>query len=287
MRNTFNNNFFTTNSAESFYWAGFIAADGCVTIKKDKYKDREYRQKVLRINLANKDYKHLEKFSDAIDYSGRILSTHNGMASLVVLRSDKIFDDLEKFNIVPCKSLIYTFPQWVIKDKNINHFMRGYFDGDGCFGKRMLKKEKYPQIIFSLCGTYVFLYDYMRVLENKCNITFKEPRKNKNIFEARYTGNSVVKNIRNFLYEGSTEQTRLDRKYNIVYDGILDNTERHKSRYVPIVGTNIYDGSEIHFDSFKSAEIANFIRQAICSCIGGRAKTHKNYIWKYAEQING
>ncbi len=50
---TCNENFFSYDSAENFYIAGFIAADG--SLQKRKYS------KILKICLSNNDLLHLEK----------------------------------------------------------------------------------------------------------------------------------------------------------------------------------------------------------------------------------
>lgn len=57
-----NENFFSLDTPESFYWAGFIAADGCIL----------KNLKVLEIGLGIKDKKHLKKFKSAIKYTGNI-----------------------------------------------------------------------------------------------------------------------------------------------------------------------------------------------------------------------
>ena len=49
IRYSFNERFFSEDSEASFYWAGFIAADGCL------YK------KTLSIGLSSKDKCHLQK----------------------------------------------------------------------------------------------------------------------------------------------------------------------------------------------------------------------------------
>lgn len=49
-------NAFTLDTQEGFYWAGFIAADGCILTRKG-------RKKSLAINLAIKDKKLLEELN--------------------------------------------------------------------------------------------------------------------------------------------------------------------------------------------------------------------------------
>src|ERR1035437_217839 len=102
-------NFFAQDNELSFYIAGFIAADGCIHhTSKNGYN--------LSINLSTKDIKFLININDILKSNKPIHSyknEYNG-ASVLHITSKKICDDLKRFNIVPAKSLIYTFPDWLI-----------------------------------------------------------------------------------------------------------------------------------------------------------------------------
>lgn len=171
--------FFKRENEDVFYWAGFIAADGCVRQRKNSKKELTNSYD-LYIGLALKDLNHLQKFKKCINFNGPIhniigknsLRNHNWNDSKKVelrITSKTIFDDLSKFNIVPRKTHIYTFPEWLKKHQLVHHFMRGYFDGDGSlfFSKQ---KNKSDQLFFSLRGTSQFLTDYRSILENNCNL---------------------------------------------------------------------------------------------------------------------
>ena len=131
------------------------------------------------------------------------------------ITSKEIFDDLSRFNIVPRKSLIYTFPEWLINHKYVNHFMRGYFDGDGSFYVINKNKET-PQVGFSLRGTQDFLKTYRSIFESNHLVKEREKdiRINSGIGVLEYGGNKVVNNIKDFLYKDSN--VCLERKRSIV-----------------------------------------------------------------------
>ena len=57
---THNENYFTTVSLDSAYWAGFIAADGCIT------------NGYLKIMISIVDSNLLENLKEAIKYSGPV-----------------------------------------------------------------------------------------------------------------------------------------------------------------------------------------------------------------------
>ena len=272
-----NDDYFQFDTSEIFYWAGFIAADGCVKLKNGKYKQ-------LSIGLARKDHNHVEKFKKAVGFSGSVhkIISQGHIRSEITISSGKLFDDLSRFNIVPCKSLIYTFPEWLVNHFNVNHFMRGYNDGDGSFYRSLNKGRTVEQLYFGLRGTKKFLIAYKQILEQNCKLrkSDKKPRANCGIYTLEYGGTRVVGQIRDFLYKDA-EQNKLERKYNIAYsDKFVKIPVDYKHKKV--VGTNIETGKELHFKSMKDTEKEGFLRQGVSACCRGKSTQHKGYTWKYA-----
>lgn len=205
-KNICDEDFFSRDNELSYYWAGFIAADGCV------YEYKSYKR--LRICLSIIDENHLIKFKNDIKTSANI-TYHNNIDKKycnIEISSFKIVKDLERFNVIPRKSLVYKFPE-NIDYTLINHFMRGYNDGDGCFCTLSRNENtKREQLRFSLRGTFIFLDKYSDILVENCNLTKNKIQKGK-IYTLQYGGNGVCKNIGNFLYSNST--VYLTRKFNI------------------------------------------------------------------------
>ena len=210
---SFNENAFANNTAEIFYWAGFIAADGCVFMDRVKYKK-------ISIQLSNKDMSLLRKLKEFLSFDGPIriaekltpASKVNKKYCSITIRSDKIFNDLARFNIVPQKTLTYSFPEWLIEHPMVNHFMRGYVDGDGGF------YNSYGQLIFSVCGTEKFIKSFACILKNKKVNTTVSIKNTGNLYRVRFGGNKKVFKMKEFLYKGSNNSIRLDRKYKIAND---------------------------------------------------------------------
>ena len=146
---TANENFFSEENEQSFYWAGFIAADGCVLEKGKRYAH------ILKICLSIKDLEHLKLFRENIKSNNRIFYGENKSPKsnnitehcYISICSRKICEDLENFNIVPRKTLIFKMPSWLVEHKLAHHFLRGYIDGDGCFSSVLRKGKKTKQII--------------------------------------------------------------------------------------------------------------------------------------------
>ena len=86
-------NFFNKPNIINCYWAGFIAADGCIT-GRNKNK--------LYIGLSSKDKQHLEVFKKTICFDGPILENiikrgdKEFHTSTISITSQKIADDLYK-----------------------------------------------------------------------------------------------------------------------------------------------------------------------------------------------
>jgi hypothetical protein len=188
---------------------------------------------VLSIGLAIKDKSHVELFKRDIEathpiYEGLVRNSKRSYKSKPLKDSFKVEikllskflpEDLKRFNIVPRKSLIYTFPEWLINHPLLNHFMRGYVDGDGSWYIGSSKKT--DQLCFNLLGTPSFITIFRSILEDKCDL----PERNKpirirgKIGVLEYGGNGVICKIRDFLYKDAV--TFLQRKFDKVKDVVV------------------------------------------------------------------
>lgn len=142
------------DTEEKAYWLGFFYADGNVQIreKKENHIQRGYSAS-LRLHVQ--DIKHLYKFKDFIGTTSPVVyeekKAKNGAIChqcVVSVHSKKLCQDLIKWGCVPRKSLILKFPDKLPKQL-INHFVRGYFDGDGHISREERRIE--------LIGTKQFL----------------------------------------------------------------------------------------------------------------------------------
>lgn len=114
------------NTQEKAYWLGFIYADGCVYRGTDKYSYR------LQINLCSDDKNHLKTFLNAIkgDYLIRDKIYKTSFISELKINSTALCQSLIKQGVTPRKSLVCVLPH--LNESLMRHFIRGYFDGDGC-----------------------------------------------------------------------------------------------------------------------------------------------------------
>lgn len=201
------------DSSEKAYVLGFLHADGNVCENYVKFGQV----------IINKDI--VEKVNIALNsnYPIRELQPKNGnLFYEVSFHSVTMCKDLEKLGIVPNKSLILEFPTF-ISDLLMPHFIRGYFDGDGCIWdgkpkKMMVKNEKKPgtmreklvhNVKFTFTGNCNFinsLQDYLvRILGfKKTKLNFSKAKETKHICTMEYSGRGQVKRLYDYMYSNAT-----------------------------------------------------------------------------------
>lgn len=204
---------FQDQNENSFYWAGFLAADGGV------------RKNTVRLCLSSKDEKHIQKFikflrttvpirnySKVSNFAPAKGITEPPMLhySLMYLTSKEIVESLKTYNIVQNKTKIYSIPDVVIFSDHLRHFIRGYFDGDGHFCV-----DKNNCISWGICGTYMFVNQIRFLLNTLCGFPPEAGNfcKQKNIYRLAYTKREYVWKISKFLWNDSS--IFLDRKQKI------------------------------------------------------------------------
>lgn len=140
-----NDDFFANrDSLECCYWAGFIAADGCVGSPK---------KNCLRIKIKDTDLGHLKTFQSSIGYNGKLHITHKNenTYACINIHSKKIVEDLAWFKITNRKSLTLEPPP--LDGEQALAFLIGYIDGDGCISIERPKKRS-QRLRLSIIGTY-------------------------------------------------------------------------------------------------------------------------------------
>lgn len=206
-------NFFNKDTSESFYLAGFIAADGWVRANKHGY--------TLGIELSAKDLDHLTNINNLLksNYPIRIFTKSNEslknlsrnvkpISEMCGLRltNREIVKGLARFGIVPAKTSFICMPEWLQNHEFVHHFLRGLFDGDGCF------YESRDSIRFSLTGNVQMLKSVDSVI-NKNNILSNIFTRNEikgtfgtcNLYtKLAYGGNNNISKLYDFLYKDYT-----------------------------------------------------------------------------------
>lgn len=199
------------DTEEKAYWLGFLYADGCV--HSNNYE--------ISINIIDKE--HIEKFKNAISAINHNITITNDTRFKnaktlyqFAIKDKQLHQDLIKWGCVPQKSLILSKIPNIPRDY-ISHFIRGYFDGDGSL--HYLKGTNNYRIAFT--GTKEFLMDIQKEIQT--NVSLGESGR---AFHFQIAGRKQVERILKYLYQNSTEKTRLDRKYQMYLD-CLEWAHRH------------------------------------------------------------
>lgn len=143
------------DSEEKAYWLGFIFADGYISSSPLREGVKSIYQ--FEISLGIKDIEHLNKFKKFITFKKDIITDKSRCRFIVA--NKHLWTTLNELGCTPNKSLSLKFPN--ISQNLVKHFIRGYFDGDGCISRHVHNTCVTPHI--ELLGTkqmleHVLLY---------------------------------------------------------------------------------------------------------------------------------
>lgn len=211
----FNEHYFETiDTEDKAYWLGFLYADGNVHFGKDKYGKR--KGCTIEITLAEKDKNHLNKLlqclkaDDNYPLEKRIVKSNGKeyVAYRLCLNSVVMGNDLESKGCVPNKSLILKRPN-INPDLN-KHFIRGYFDGDGC----VHINEELNNTIYSVLGTQDILSFIQEESGISSKISIRQVKRDgeyKPFYEISIGGIKSKIIFHNYIYKDAN--IYLERKY--------------------------------------------------------------------------
>lgn len=212
------------DTEQKAYWLGFMYADGNIIKTKNQYKIQ------LRVNDKEVIEKFITSINGNMDVKEYIYKNNNKKYYGVYLTSEKMFMDLNKHGCVPNKSLILKFPT-TIPIYLKRHFIRGYFDGDGCVSINNKKWTKTPKtnpticynktICIDICGTKEFLTELSKIGNFAIN---KEKRRNTNCWNLRNNNKSRIKQFYYYLYLHAT--VYLSRKKELFEEFYQNDVQR-------------------------------------------------------------
>lgn len=190
------NVFETIDTEEKAYWLGFLYADGCVYKSGNVY--------VIEVGLSFNDVGHLIKFKNFLksDHPLNLKNRKGYKSCAITIRNQKMASDLMTKGCVPNKSLTLTFPSDEIVPKRLkHHFIRGYFDGDGC----VYGSENNRTYSVSFVGTDEFLTEMQTVLFDELKLTKTAIKKSKGkAYETAWGGIENCGKLFQYLYNDCT-----------------------------------------------------------------------------------
>ena len=193
------------------YWLGFLMADGY----------NHETKTCVALRLQGQDKEILEKFKQDLKYTGPIYTINTSRKPFNIkedytelnLCSPIFSKALAKVGCIQNKTYLLEFPK--IKEDLINHFIRGYFDGDGCVSITNRCDRKTGKVYqFNIVGRYEFIKKIYDIFIKTLNITATTISQNPNNYARtiHWSGRKVVTKILDYLYKDST--IYLQRKYN-------------------------------------------------------------------------
>jgi hypothetical protein len=193
-----NLNFFSNPCENNSYWAGFIAADGCVHKSKNS----------ISVILSEVDKTHLQKFVNNCGYGGEIKTNYKIRKCLgYICKTPTVGINIcgvkqwkqelcNNFNITPAKTWTLLPPKQ-LNHKNQLCYIVGYIDGDGCIYKDTVKPNGYyyERLGLSILGTKPML-DWIKNIFDKISpmkIASKPIKRKNGIYQYRIVGKRAWK----------------------------------------------------------------------------------------------
>ena len=207
------------DSPNKAYILGFLYADGSNTSNYDK------NRYCITIVLKESDSQILYDIKKEISYEAPIkFREYNGCKTVTLDICNKhMVLKLHEYGVIPNKTLILKFPEW-LDEKLYPHFIRGYFDGDGCITQN--SRNISPQLSASIVGTCDMCAAIACIVAEKCvvnthvyDVGHKECSKLIKTF--MLVGNLQCKRFFNYIYQDS--DLKLKRKYKRYIDWYYKN----------------------------------------------------------------
>lgn len=200
-QNTVDHNFFSEPNIVNSYYAGFIAADGCVTISRSGTHS-------LKIGLKSDDLEFLKVFAKKINgnpprvyFYDRVDKGRNSETAQVSFHSKKIVEDLnQNFKICPRKTLVLE-PPVHLSHENALAYLAGLIDGDGSY----TYSRRRP--VLSIAGTKSVLEWAARVFNEGSEV---KKHKWSQIYYLTYHGDNAIRVREQYI---NMPLPFLDRKY--------------------------------------------------------------------------
>ncbi|XOB41984.1 MAG: LAGLIDADG family homing endonuclease [Candidatus Nealsonbacteria bacterium] len=169
-----NHNFFKKWNSKMSYVLGYIVADGCIAISKDR------KSHPFTLNITSADLKHLYLLKETLESEHKISkksrkADNNGYQ--LQIRNHIITKDLMNLGIFPRKT--YNLNPIKVPEKYFPDFIRGFFDGDGSV--YIYKVNGVPQIKASFSNPSLpFIAKLNQDLCRKMGISMKTIHEDKN-----------------------------------------------------------------------------------------------------------
>lgn len=202
--------FNTIDTEAKAYFLGLLTADG--TILQNSY--------TIKLFLKSNDVDIINRFKMELHTEYPIQTIYNKVYNNtemkgIVLHDVQLYNDLVYHGLKPRKSGHEQFALY-INNEYISHYIRGLFDGDGCFSfgisQKQYKDKIYTNYVveFNLSMGLPILTDIKNIFL-QLGIPHINIRKIKGTYQLRISAKKSVMTIMNYLYNNAN--IFLQRKY--------------------------------------------------------------------------
>lgn len=203
------------DTQEKAYWLGFLYADG--------YNfEKRY---TVSVRLAPVDVSHLRKYRAFLSLERpfsvvtpkKQAGFEGSTGTVGVIATDMHFSKrLRELGVTTNKSFNLQFPtKEQVPHPLLPHFIRGYFDGDGCISIGRRKLGHKSSAIVNIVGSRSFILQLQRVIESVTtrsgSLRVCNPMAKSSVVTITVNGNGVSRTLLDWLYKDAT--VYLDRKH--------------------------------------------------------------------------
>lgn len=191
------------DTEEKAYWLGFFLADASV-LKNGN---------TVSIGLSIRDYDHLHRLKKSLNMTHPIkefVSSNGYDSCMISFHSKNIKEKLISYNVIPNKKENGKRPFLSLRKDLIKHYIRGFFDGDGCVSETTRKENGNKRYAIKIASCKEMLIFIKRFLADN-NIEVSDIKEHMSIYEIRTSNNLEIIKFFNLIYKDAN--IYLPRKY--------------------------------------------------------------------------
>lgn len=190
------------------YWLGFFLADASVSNNSN----------TISIGLSIRDYDHLHRLKKSLKITRPIrefISSNGYKSCIISFYSQNIKEKLISYNVIPNKKKYGKHPFLLLNNDLIKHYVRGFFDGDGCVSESIRKETGTKRYAIEIASCQEMLVFIKKFLADN-NIEVSDIREHMSIYEIRTSNNLEIIKFFNLIYKDAN--IYLPRKYERLED---------------------------------------------------------------------
>jgi hypothetical protein len=181
------------------YWLGAMFADGVVHVQRARRHEGVTHRLSLSQHISDRAW--LEQFRADLNATNPLKASKNSLA--LAVSSLQLCDDLRSHGCIERKTHGHPDPSG-IPPELIHHFVRGFFDGDGCIHSRIRKTSPDPVVLFS-CSPSMAIWLLSTVREGAGISSGGVYAVSSPVIRAvRFPGRRAVESIYGWMYRDAT-----------------------------------------------------------------------------------